>query len=304
MRVAEPVEERAECCSSGRSSSRSPPRCSACSPGARRRCSAASRSPAPSCSSASRCASSSQVAQTGPFAQQAGGWPAPFGITHGRRLAVGDHGACSSGSSRWRSLVFGLADVTAEEEHHGHHPLTHAMLAGICGAFLTGDIFNMYVWFEVMLISSFGLLVIGGGRDELDGAIKYVGPEPDRDRRLPLRRRAALRRHRRAQHGRPARPARGARARDADHRLGRVPDLRLRLEGGALPGVLLAAGVLPHAVLHHLGAVRGAPDQGRRLRAAPGLHPGLPGRGHADPGRAALGRGADHGGRRRSARWR
>jgi multicomponent Na+:H+ antiporter subunit D len=72
-------------------------------------------------------------------------------------------------------MVFGFADVTAAEETQGHHALTHAMLAGICGAFLTGDLFNMYVWFEVMLISSFGLLVIGGGRDELDGAVKYVG---------------------------------------------------------------------------------------------------------------------------------
>jgi multicomponent Na+:H+ antiporter subunit D len=40
---------------------------------------------------------------------------------------------------------------------------------------VTGDIFNMYVWFEVMLIASFGLIVVGGGRAQLDGAVKYVG---------------------------------------------------------------------------------------------------------------------------------
>ena len=73
------------------------------------------------------------------------------------------------------TIVYGFGDAIGEEEHNGHHPLVHALLAGICGAFLTGDIFNMYVWFEVMLIASFGLLVIGGGRDELDGAVKYAG---------------------------------------------------------------------------------------------------------------------------------
>jgi multicomponent Na+:H+ antiporter subunit D len=45
----------------------------------------------------------------------------------------------------------------------------------VCGAFVTGDIFNMYVWFEVMLIASFGLIVVGGGRAQLDAAVKYVG---------------------------------------------------------------------------------------------------------------------------------
>ncbi len=116
----------------------------------------------------------SGVARTGPFSEQAGGWPAPFGIT-----MVADWLSAIMillvGLVAVAVLIFGLADVTAEEEKNGHHALTHAMLAGICGAFLTGDIFNMYVWFEVMLISSFGLLVIGGGRDELDGAMKYVG---------------------------------------------------------------------------------------------------------------------------------
>ncbi|KTF06637.1 monovalent cation/H+ antiporter subunit D [marine sediment metagenome] len=44
-------------------------------------------------------------------------------------------------------------------------------MVGVCGAFLTGDLFNLYVWFEVMLISSFGLLVLGGSREQLDGGI-------------------------------------------------------------------------------------------------------------------------------------
>ncbi|HVL19857.1 MAG TPA: proton-conducting transporter membrane subunit [Amaricoccus sp.] len=115
-----------------------------------------------------------RVARDGPFAEQAGGWAAPFGITLvADPLSAGM--VLLTGLVAVGVLVFGLADVTPEEEHLGHHPLTHAMLAGICGAFLTGDIFNMYVWFEVMLISSFGLLVVGGGRDELDGAMKYVG---------------------------------------------------------------------------------------------------------------------------------
>jgi len=114
------------------------------------------------------------VIHGGPVAAQAGGWQAPFGIT-----LVADGLSATmivlTGLVAVAVLIFSFADVTPEEEHFGFHPLTHALLAGICGAFLTGDIFNMYVWFEVMLIASFGLLVIGGGKAQLDGAIKYVG---------------------------------------------------------------------------------------------------------------------------------
>ncbi|MCT7654634.1 hypothetical protein MBH78_07270 [Oceanimonas sp. NS1] len=42
------------------------------------------------------------------------------------------------------------------------------------GAFLTGDIFNLYVWFEILLIASFGLMILGGERAQMEGAIKYV----------------------------------------------------------------------------------------------------------------------------------
>ena len=45
---------------------------------------------------------------------------------------------------------------------------------GIIGAFMAADLFNLYVWFEVMLVSSFVLLTLGGERFQLEGAIKYV----------------------------------------------------------------------------------------------------------------------------------
>ena len=55
----------------------------------------------------------------------------------------------------------------------GFYPLILLLLAGVSGAFLTGDLFNLYVWFEVMLIASFGLIVLAGNPLQLDGAVKY-----------------------------------------------------------------------------------------------------------------------------------
>jgi len=54
------------------------------------------------------------------------------------------------------------------------HTLYQGLLLEVAGAFLTGEIFNLYVWFEVMLISSFGLLVLDGTRAQLDAGVKYV----------------------------------------------------------------------------------------------------------------------------------
>ncbi|MEH0741114.1 Na+/H+ antiporter subunit D [Vibrio cholerae] len=70
--------------------------------------------------------------------------------------------------------IYALATMSEEHEKFGFYPLLHLMLAGVIGSFLTGDIFNLYVWFEIMLVASFGLLILGGERSQMEGALKYV----------------------------------------------------------------------------------------------------------------------------------
>ena len=114
-----------------------------------------------------------RVAEGGPFAEQMSAWPAPYGITlaadalsAGMLVATAVVGLAAS--------VFALSEIGEASRRIGHHTLTHMLLAGVSGAFVTGDLFNLYVWFEVLLIASFGLLVVGGTRRQLDGAMRYV----------------------------------------------------------------------------------------------------------------------------------
>jgi multicomponent Na+:H+ antiporter subunit D len=105
---------------------------------------------------------------------QIGSWPAPFGIT-----LVADTfsalmvvmasviGVAVTGSS--------FAGVDPRREALGYHPLIQIVLMGVAGAFLTGDIFNLYVWFEVMLIGSFVLMSLHRTRAQLQAAFTYVG---------------------------------------------------------------------------------------------------------------------------------
>ncbi|QXT39407.1 Na+/H+ antiporter subunit D [Gymnodinialimonas ceratoperidinii] len=109
----------------------------------------------------------------GVIAAQMGEWPAPFGITLVADLLSAVM-VVITGITGLAIAIYALADVEERKEHLGYHALYQVLLAGVCGAFLTGDLFNLYVWFEVMLISSFGLLVMGGNRQQLDGGIKYV----------------------------------------------------------------------------------------------------------------------------------
>lgn len=105
---------------------------------------------------------------------QVGGWPAPFGITLVADLfsalmvvMTGIVGVAVTGSS--------FAGVDPRREGLGYHALIHVVLMGVSGAFLTGDIFNLYVWFEVMLIGSFVLMSLHRTRAQLHAAFTYVG---------------------------------------------------------------------------------------------------------------------------------
>ncbi len=106
-------------------------------------------------------------------AAQMGGWRAPFGIT-----VVADLFSAVmvvlAGLTGLAVAVYSLATMDEGQETFGYYPLLQILLMGVCGAFLTGDLFNLYVWFEVMLMASFVLLALGGERAQMEGAIKYV----------------------------------------------------------------------------------------------------------------------------------
>ncbi len=104
---------------------------------------------------------------------QLGDWEAPFGIT----LVADMLSMLMLGISAIMGLViavYSLYDIDKERERFGYYPLLHVLLMGVNGSFLTGDIFNLYVWFEVMLIASFILLALGNSKNQLQGALKYV----------------------------------------------------------------------------------------------------------------------------------
>lgn len=114
-----------------------------------------------------------KVNQEGIQTMQAGGWIAPFGITF-----VADTFSALlvllTATSGLAVSVFSVGSIRNARVRFGYFPILHLLIMGLSGAFLTGDIFNLYVWFEIIIISSFVLITIGGEKAQLEGAIKYV----------------------------------------------------------------------------------------------------------------------------------
>lgn len=100
-----------------------------------------------------------------------GDWPAPYGIV----LALDRLSALMLLLNALLGLLVLLYTMGGWDKRGLHfHPMFQFLLMGINGAFLTGDLFNLFVFFEVLLIASYGLMVHGGGALRLRSGVQYV----------------------------------------------------------------------------------------------------------------------------------
>ena len=101
-----------------------------------------------------------------------GEWPAPFGIV----LAIDRLAALMLVLAAALALIALLhAVITGADRKGWHfHPLFQFQMMGLNGAFLTGDLFNLFVFFEVLLIASYGLMLHGQGSARFKAGVQYV----------------------------------------------------------------------------------------------------------------------------------
>jgi multicomponent K+:H+ antiporter subunit D len=101
-----------------------------------------------------------------------GDWPAPFGIV----MVLDRLSALMILLTAILGLIVVLYAIWSRWDERGRHfhALMQFQLMGVIGAFLTGDAFNLFVFFEVLLIASYGLMIHGGGAQRLRAGVQYV----------------------------------------------------------------------------------------------------------------------------------
>lgn len=102
-----------------------------------------------------------------------GGWIAPFGIT-----LVADMFSMllvlTTAIVSLCCLIYAFHSISDGYVQHYFYPFFHFLVAGVNGSFLTGDLFNLFVCFEVMLVASYVLLSLGGKKVQLRETVKYL----------------------------------------------------------------------------------------------------------------------------------
>jgi multicomponent Na+:H+ antiporter subunit D len=114
-----------------------------------------------------------EVDRDGPVSTQAGGWPAPMGVTF-----VADRFSAImlvvASLMLLAVLLYAIGQPGAERNHVGFQSVYLVLAAGVAAAFLTGDLFNLFVSIEMMLTASYVLITLGGRLDQVRTGMTYV----------------------------------------------------------------------------------------------------------------------------------
>lgn len=116
----------------------------------------------------------------GPLAVEVGGWPAPMGVV----LVVDRLAALMilvSAIVTFGVLLYSIGQGRSSEDERDagaplpiFHPTLLVLLAGVCTTFVSGDLFHIFVGFEMLLMASFVLLTLGGTADRVRAGVNYV----------------------------------------------------------------------------------------------------------------------------------
>ena len=187
-----------------------------------------------------------------PIVVSVGGWPIPLGIVlYVDRLAA--LLVVVSSVVLLAVLLFsvgqGAADGDDETPVSIFHPSYLILAAGIFTAFIAGDLFNLYVGFEILLVASYVLITLGSTENRIRTGVVYIVVSLVSSILFLAAIARDLRRTRHGQHGTDRRPDDRAAARDAD-RAASAAAARVQHQGGRVPAVVLAARLLPDRARH------------------------------------------------------
>lgn len=114
-----------------------------------------------------------KVFQDGSIILETGSWVAPYGI-----IFVADYLSIilvlTTNILTTACLFIAPKLVSKQKEQYYFYTFIFLLISGVSGAFLTGDLFNLFVFFEVLLMASYGLIVLGGNKVQLRESLKYV----------------------------------------------------------------------------------------------------------------------------------
>lgn len=102
-----------------------------------------------------------------------GGWEPPYGI-----LFVADSFSLllvlTTSIVTAITLIYAMSSIGSAREKMFFYPFVNFLVAGVNGSFLTGDLFNLFVSFEIMLLASYVLITLGGSKFQLKESLKYI----------------------------------------------------------------------------------------------------------------------------------